>query len=110
MVKIESGSGGGRRERLRVGSNYFFPQLSDVQLDWDNCVTPNRSFVLAGPGWLARTPRTIFKDFASETRGWVTIDAGQDREAVAHEILKHVEPLVQGIDAPIGKLWVHDDA
>ncbi|KAN0121072.1 Thymidylate kinase domain containing protein [Russula decolorans] len=50
--------------------------------------------------------RTIFKDFGSETRGWVTIDARQDREAVAHEILKHVEPLVQGIDAPIGKLWV----
>jgi dTMP kinase len=56
--------------------------------------------------------RTMFKDFGSETRtrGWVTIDAGQDREAVAHEILKHVEPLVQGIDAPIGKLWVDDGA
>ena len=54
--------------------------------------------------------RTIFKDFASTTRGWVTIDAGQDREAVAHEISKHVEPLVHGIDAPIGKLWVDDNA
>ncbi len=54
--------------------------------------------------------RTMFKDLASETRGWVTIDAGQDREAIAHEILKHVEPLVQGIDAPIDKLWVEHDA
>ena len=54
--------------------------------------------------------RTMFKNLGCETRGWVTIDAGQDREAVAHEILKHVEPLVQGIDAPIGKLWVDDDA
>lgn len=52
--------------------------------------------------------RTMFKDFGSETRGWVTIDAGQDHEAVTHEILKHVEPLVQGIDAPIGKLWLND--
>jgi len=44
----------------------------------------------------------------SQTPGWVTIDAGQDRGAVAHEILKHVEPLVEGIDAPSGKLWVDD--
>jgi len=54
--------------------------------------------------------RTMFKDFGSETRGWVTIDAGQDRGAVAHEILKHVESLVQGIDAPIDKLWIDVDA
>jgi dTMP kinase len=53
--------------------------------------------------------RAVFKDLGSQTSGWVTIDAGRDREAVAHEILKHVEPLVQGIDAPIGKLWVDDD-
>ena len=52
--------------------------------------------------------RTIFKDLGSQTRGWVMIDAGQDRGAVADEILKHVEPLVQGVDAPIGKLWVDD--
>ncbi len=44
--------------------------------------------------------RTMFKDLGSETRSWVTIDAGQDREAVVHEILKHIEPLVQGINAP----------
>jgi len=54
--------------------------------------------------------RTVFKNLGSQTHGWATIDAGQDRGAVAHEILKHVEPLVQGIDAPIGKLWVDDDA
>jgi dTMP kinase len=54
--------------------------------------------------------RTMFKNFENETRGWVIIDAGQDREAVTHEILKHVKPLVQGIDAPIGKLWVDDGA
>ena len=53
--------------------------------------------------------RTLFKSLASETRGWVTIDAGKDRGAVAQEILKHVEPLVQGIDVPISRLWVYDD-
>ncbi|KAI9464824.1 thymidylate kinase [Russula earlei] len=46
---------------------------------------------------------------ASETRGWVTIDAGRDREAVAQDILEHVESHVHGIDAPIGRLWVDDD-
>jgi len=54
--------------------------------------------------------RTMFKNLGSQTRGWATIDAGQDRGAVAHEILEHIEPFVQGIDAPIGKLWVDDDA
>jgi len=53
--------------------------------------------------------RTLFQSLATETRGWVTIDAGKDRGAVAQEILKHVEPLVQGIDGPIDRLWVDDD-
>jgi dTMP kinase len=53
--------------------------------------------------------RTLFHSLAGETRGWVTIDAGQDREAVASEVWKHVEPLVQGIEAPICTLWVGDD-
>lgn len=54
--------------------------------------------------------RAMFKNLGTQTRGWVTIDAGQDRGGVAHEILKHVQPLVQSIDAPIGKLWVDDEA
>jgi dTMP kinase len=53
--------------------------------------------------------RTLFKSLGAETRGWVTIDAGQDREAIAHDILKHVEPLARGIDAPVNRLWVDDD-
>jgi len=53
--------------------------------------------------------RTLFQRLGGETRGWVTIDAGQDREAVASEVWKHVEPLVQGIEAPISTLWVGDD-
>ena len=53
--------------------------------------------------------RTLFQSLGGETRGWVTIDAGQDREAVAREVWKHVEPLVQGIEGPISRLWVDDD-
>jgi len=52
--------------------------------------------------------RTLFRSLGAETRGWVMIDAGQDRAAVVHDILKHVEPLAQGIDAPISRLWVGD--
>ncbi|KAI0299274.1 thymidylate kinase-domain-containing protein, partial [Russula brevipes] len=48
---------------------------------------------------------TLFESLGGETHGWVAIDAGQDRGAVAHEISKHVEPLVLGIDGPIGRLW-----
>jgi dTMP kinase len=53
--------------------------------------------------------RTLFKSMGSETHGWVTIDAGQDREDVALDIWSNVEPLVQGIDAPIRRLWIDGD-
>lgn len=52
--------------------------------------------------------RGLFKSMGDETGGWVTIDAGQDREDVAHDIWKNVEPLLQGIDAPIRRLWIDD--
>ncbi|KAK0443619.1 thymidylate kinase-domain-containing protein [Armillaria borealis] len=37
---------------------------------------------------------------------WATIDAGREREQVAADIWTHVEPLVDGIDHVIAKLWV----
>ncbi|KAI0306029.1 thymidylate kinase-domain-containing protein [Multifurca ochricompacta] len=52
--------------------------------------------------------RTLFKSMGSETRGWMTIDAGLDRDAVAQDIWKQVEPLGRGVDGPIKKLWVDD--
>lgn len=52
--------------------------------------------------------RALFKSMGDETPGWVTIDAGRDREAVAHDIWTHVEPLVHGIDSPIDRLWTTD--
>jgi hypothetical protein len=53
--------------------------------------------------------RTLFKSLGAEMHGWVTIDAGQARAAVAKDILKYVEPVAQGIRAPIVRLWVDDD-
>jgi dTMP kinase len=52
--------------------------------------------------------RALFKSMGNETSGWVTIDAGQTREDVARDIWKNVESLVQGIDAPIQRLWIDD--
>ena len=52
--------------------------------------------------------RTLFKFMGEETPGWITIDAGQDREAVAHDIWTQVEPLIHGVDSPIEKLWTTD--
>jgi dTMP kinase len=50
--------------------------------------------------------RALFKSMGTETRGWVTIDAGQNREEVARDIWTNVEPLMQGIDGPIQRLWI----
>ena len=52
--------------------------------------------------------RALFKSMGEETPGWMTIDAGRDREAVAHDIWTQVEPLIHGVDSPIDKLWTTD--
>ncbi|PBK81746.1 P-loop containing nucleoside triphosphate hydrolase protein, partial [Armillaria gallica] len=53
----------------------------------------------------------VFLDITPEKRGsvestWAPIDAGREREQVAADIWTYVEPLVDGIDHAIGKLWV----
>ncbi|KAF8159941.1 P-loop containing nucleoside triphosphate hydrolase protein [Crassisporium funariophilum] len=41
------------------------------------------------------------------TEGWVTIDAGRDREEVAKDVWTLVEPLVtKGVEGPVRKLWI----
>lgn len=52
--------------------------------------------------------RALFTSMGNETPGWVTIDAGRDREAVAHDLWTHVEPFAHGTDLPIGRLWTTD--
>jgi dTMP kinase len=52
--------------------------------------------------------RALFKSMGNETCGWVTIDAGKNREDVARDIWRNVEPIMQGIDAPIQRLWIDE--
>ena len=47
---------------------------------------------------------TEMVDDNSNTR-WVTVDAGEEKEAVQSVIWKHVEPLQNGIEGPIKRLW-----
>ncbi|KAG6831782.1 hypothetical protein H0H87_003907 [Tephrocybe sp. NHM501043] len=37
---------------------------------------------------------------------WVNIDAGREKEVVAEELWQLVEPLAQGTNAPLRKLWI----
>ncbi|TFK67721.1 thymidylate kinase [Pluteus cervinus] len=40
---------------------------------------------------------------------WVVIDAGNDKTTVSKDMWAHVEPLIAGVDSPIGRLWYSDD-
>lgn len=44
-------------------------------------------------------------DGNSSSSRWVTIDAGEEKEAVQNAIWKHVEPLQSGVEGPIKRLW-----
>jgi len=51
--------------------------------------------------------RGVFKRLGEEEgRGWVEVDAGQALDAVTQEIWEHVEPLVQGVEGEVKRLWV----
>ncbi|KAI0272398.1 thymidylate kinase-domain-containing protein [Gloeopeniophorella convolvens] len=52
--------------------------------------------------------RALFREMGVVTRGWVTLDAGRDRDAVAEDIWTRIEPLAHGVDGPISRLWVDD--
>ncbi|KAG6889238.1 hypothetical protein C0992_005877 [Termitomyces sp. T32_za158] len=36
---------------------------------------------------------------------WINVDAGREREVVADELWKLVEPLSQGVETPLKRLW-----
>ncbi|KAJ3875912.1 P-loop containing nucleoside triphosphate hydrolase protein [Lentinula edodes] len=36
---------------------------------------------------------------------WVVVDAGRDMSAVTEEMWGHVQPLLDGVDSPVGRLW-----
>ena len=55
--------------------------------------------------------RGVFEVIGTEMRTdnssyrWVTVDAGEEKEAVQSAMWKHVEPLQNGIEGPIKRLW-----
>ncbi|SJL12421.1 related to Thymidylate kinase [Armillaria ostoyae] len=56
---------------------------------------------------MQRRVREQYKRIESENVvQWATIDAGREREQVAADIWTRVEPLVDGTDHAIAKLWV----
>lgn len=48
--------------------------------------------------------REMQEDGGSEGK-WVEIDAGKTKEEVAEDLWKAVEPLVNGVQGSIGRLW-----
>lgn len=47
----------------------------------------------------------IGKEILNDSGKWVNVDAGREREAVANELWKLVEPLSRGLETPLRKLW-----
>jgi len=41
----------------------------------------------------------------SDVKKWVVVDAGRDREVVAEDLWRLVEPLIKGVDGEISRLW-----
>lgn len=42
---------------------------------------------------------------SGETSRWATVDAGRERELVAEDIWRLIEPLIPGVEGPIERLW-----
>jgi len=57
---------------------------------------------------MQRKVRRVFERIEAEMEAnvpWVTIDASLDRDTVEKNIWTVVEPLVQGVNEPVRKLW-----
>ncbi|KAJ3806081.1 thymidylate kinase-domain-containing protein [Lentinula lateritia] len=63
---------------------------------------------------MQRRVRNVFEEIGrqvSATVGeagngrWVVVDAGRDVAAVTEEMWGHVQPLLDGVDSPVGRLW-----
>ncbi|KAG6841185.1 hypothetical protein C0991_000982 [Blastosporella zonata] len=49
--------------------------------------------------------KRIGREITEDGGDWVDVDAGREKEVVAEELWRLVEPLAQGTEAPIRKLW-----
>ena len=62
---------------------------------------------------MQRRVRSVFGEIGremSDGKGggkgtWIIVDAGRDMSAVTEEMWVHIRPLLDGLDAPVGRLW-----
>jgi dTMP kinase len=59
---------------------------------------------------MQRRVRTMFDRIGEEmnadgTKRWINIDAGRERDAVTQMLWTRVEPVINGVDRPIDRLW-----
>ncbi|EMD38984.1 hypothetical protein CERSUDRAFT_112696 [Gelatoporia subvermispora B] len=56
--------------------------------------------------------RAVFERVGDEMGAggrWVVVDADAEQDAVAYELWRHVEPLAQGTEEPIRRLWDEEE-
>jgi len=54
---------------------------------------------------MQRHVREMFKRIEKESGRWEVVDAGRQKEAVHQDILGLIEPLKDGVDSPVKRLW-----
>ncbi|KAG6902492.1 hypothetical protein C0995_016069 [Termitomyces sp. Mi166 len=50
--------------------------------------------------------KRIEKEIVNDGGRWVDVNAGREREVVADELWRLMEPLLQGVETPLKRLWV----
>jgi len=120
LYEEEFGQLGGEPYGCLVGDYAFDHSAPDVELPTPDLtlfldLAPELAAARGGYGTeryekeaLQARVRALFTSMGNETPGWVTVDAGRDREAVAQDLWAHVGPFAHGTDLPIGRLWTTD--
>jgi dTMP kinase len=79
-------------------------------------ITPEKAMERGGYGEeryekeeLQKEVRNVFDRIAKEVLHdggkWVTLDAGKERVVVSEDVWGLVEPLTEGIESPVQRLW-----
>lgn len=59
---------------------------------------------------MQRRVRAMFDRIGAEMNGdgtkkWISVDAGRERDAVTQTLWAYIEPVINGVDCPIDRLW-----
>ncbi|KAF9075227.1 P-loop containing nucleoside triphosphate hydrolase protein [Rhodocollybia butyracea] len=57
---------------------------------------------------IQRRVRKVFEELGREINGdgkWIVVDAGQDMSTVTENMWGNIQPLLNGFNSPIGRLW-----